>query len=300
MKLMSLEDFYKNTSTTLPEGINKEIGHFNVFRMKDLVAKNGGRPSMVYNRKAYYKISLIDGATTVEYADKTINIQKSGLLFATPKVPYQYQAHRVNRSGYFCIFTGAFLMKSKSDVADDFPIFKPGAYPVFNISAKQGRELADLFEKMCNELASNYAYKYDSLRAYILELIHVGQKLHPGISERPTINAADRISVSFIELLERQFPIESPEHSIKLRTPNEYADQLSTHINHLNKLLKDVTGKTTTELISERIVQEAKILLKQTDWSISQISSCLGFREVAHFSNFFKKQTAFTPLSYRS
>jgi AraC-like DNA-binding protein len=70
-------------------------------------------------------------------------------------------------------------------------------------------------------------------------------------------------------------------------------------VNHLNKVLKENTGKTTTEIISGRITQEAKILLKQTDWSISEIAYCLDFEQVAHFSTFFKKQTSMTPLAFR-
>jgi AraC family transcriptional activator of pobA len=72
------------------------------------------------------------------------------------------------------------------------------------------------------------------------------------------------------------------------------------HVNHLNKVLKEHTGKTTTHIISSRVLQEAKILLKQTDWNISEIAYCLGFEEVAHFSNFFRKQTALTPVAFRS
>ena len=78
------------------------------------------------------------------------------------------------------------------------------------------------------------------------------------------------------------------------------ADRLAVHVNHLNKILKDNTGKTTTELISSRVIQEAKILLKQTNWNVSEISYSLGFEEVSHFSNFFKKQTSLTPLVFRS
>ena len=74
---------------------------------------------------------------------------------------------------------------------------------------------------------------------------------------------------------------------------------LAVHVNHLNKVLKENTGKTTTELITSRVVQESKILLKQTDWNISEIAYSLGFEEVAHFSNFFKKQTSLTPLAFR-
>jgi AraC-like DNA-binding protein len=64
--------------------------------------------------------------------------------------------------------------------------------------------------------------------------------------------------------------------------------------------LKENTGKTTTDVISGRIAQEARLLLKQTDWNISEIAYSLGFEEVAHFSNFFKKQSGFSPLSFRA
>jgi AraC-like DNA-binding protein len=104
----------------------------------------------------------------------------------------------------------------------------------------------------------------------------------------------------FIELLERQFPIESPHQKLNLRAAKDYADRLAIHVNHLNKVLKENTGKTTTDLISSRIVKEAKILLKQTDWNVSEIAYCLGFEEVAHFSNFFRKQTSFSPLAFRN
>ncbi|WP_426672192.1 helix-turn-helix domain-containing protein [Mucilaginibacter sp. McL0603] len=68
----------------------------------------------------------------------------------------------------------------------------------------------------------------------------------------------------------------------------------------MNKVLKENTGKTTTDIIAGRIIQEAKILLKQTDWNISEIAYSLGFEQVAHFSNFFRKQTTLAPLAFRS
>jgi AraC-like DNA-binding protein len=55
-----------------------------------------------------------------------------------------------------------------------------------------------------------------------------------------------------------------------------------------------------TRDFSSRIIQEAKILLKQTDWNISEISYTLGFDDLANFSNFFIKQTSFTSMVFRS
>jgi AraC family transcriptional activator of pobA len=153
---------------------------------------------------------------------------------------------------------------------------------------------------MQKELTSDYAYKYDLIRNYVMELIHYGQKLQPATELYHEHTASARVSSLFAELLERQFPIESPLQSLKLRTAKDYADRLSIHVNYLNRVLKEQTGQTTKNLISSRIVQEAKILLKQTDWNVSQIAYSLGFEEVAHFSNFFKKQTSISPLTFRS
>ena len=221
-------------------------------------------------------------------------------LFATPKVPYHWLPQDFDQSGYFCVFTDEFLVPTKSGmIIDDLPIFQPGSYPVFQISEEEAAEIDAIFRKMEKELSSDYAYKYDLLRNYLIELIHYGQKLQPATILHPTHNASARVSSLFAELLERQFPIESPRQQLKLRTANDYAQRLSVHVNHLNKILKENTGKTTTAIISSRVIQEAKILLKQTDWNISEIAYSLGFEEVAHFSNFFKKQTSLRPVAFR-
>ncbi|PSR55518.1 AraC family transcriptional regulator [Adhaeribacter arboris] len=307
--IASLQDFYREMGfvnnneleTILPDGINKEIGHFNVFSIASTRKKLKETKVMPYNRRTYYKISLINGHNRAEYADKVIDIPKHGLLFASPKVPYNYIPQDEQQSGYFCIFTQEFLATSRSGVIlDELPIFKPGGYPVFQLNENQVKELKQLFEKMFQELASDYPFKYDLLRNYVLELIHYGQKLQPDITQYTAHNATARITGLFVELLERQFPITSPGQQLELRAAKDYAERLAIHVNHLNKVLKENTGKTTSDFISGRLAQEAKILLKQTDWNVSEIAYALGFEEVAHFSNFFKKQAGLSPLAFRS
>jgi AraC family transcriptional activator of pobA len=301
METATLESFYKDTKGLIPEGINKELGHFNVFKIDDFISQMRKKGAMPYNRRSYYKISLIRGRNKAEYADKVIHIEHNGLLFATPKIPYNYVPQDEHQQGYFCIFTDEFLLRNKTGlVLDDLPIFQPGGYPIFQLSKEDTDDIGRIFEKMYKELSSNYAFKYDLLRNYVMELIHFGQKLQPATALYPLHSASARVSSLFVELLERQFPIESPNQKLILRTAKDYADRLSVHVNHLNKVLKENTGRTTTEMITSRITQEAKILLKQTDWNISEIAYSLGFEQVAHFSNFFKKQTTFAPIAFRS
>jgi AraC family transcriptional regulator, transcriptional activator of pobA len=308
METITIDKFYQQISggkedleSLLPKEYTKQIGHFNIFNIADLRARHKSTlPPMPYNRRAYYKISLIIGKNKVEYADKVIDIENQGLLFATPKIPYNYVPQDENQTGYFCVFTDEFLVKNTSGIIlDDLPIFRADGYPVFQISEEEVEDISLIFKKMYKEISSDYAYKYDLLRNYVLELIHYGQKLQPATALHPTHNASARVSSLFLELLERQFPIESPQQKLNLRTAKDYAERLSVHVNHLNKVLKENTGKTTTDIISERIIKEAKILLKQTDWNISEIAYCLGFEEIAHFSNFFKKQTTLAPLGFR-
>ncbi|RDC66180.1 helix-turn-helix domain-containing protein [Adhaeribacter pallidiroseus] len=307
--ITSLQDFYREMGFVndielkhlLPDGLEKEIGHFNVFNIASLRQKVKETKLMPYNRRIYYKISLIKGHNRAEYADKVIDIRDNALLFASPKVPYNYLPQDEQQAGFFCIFTPEFLAASSTSILlDELPIFKPGGYPIFQLNAGQIKELEYIYEKMFRELASDYAFKYDLLRNYVLELIHFGQKLQPDIATYTLHNATARIAGLFVELLERQFPITSPGQQLELRTAKAYAERLAVHVNHLNKVLKENTGKTTTDVIGSRLVQEAKILLKQTDWNVSEIAYSLGFEEVAHFSNFFKKQAGLSPLAFRS
>ncbi|WP_207532466.1 helix-turn-helix domain-containing protein [Desertivirga arenae] len=310
LKSTSLEQFYeeasifsgKDINSLLPPDINREIGHFNIFDIAETIREQRKKQEMPYSRRSYYKISLIKGRSTAEYADKVIEINKNALLFATPKVPYHWIPREESLNGSFCIFSSEFLIKAKSGVdIDELPIFKAGGYPVFQLNDDEIEEIEFIFRKMKKEISSDYVYKYDLLRNYVVELIHYGQKLQPlGINTNTEKNASARVTSLFIELLERQFPIESPNQKLNLRSAKDFADTLAIHVNHLNKALKESTGKTTTSIISSRVLQEAKILLKQTDWNVSEIAYSLGFEEVAHFSNFFKKQTSYTPLSFRS
>ena len=297
----SLDDFYKRNAAPLPNGITKEIGHFNVFEAETLFDKKTGTRIMPYSRRAYYKISWIRGKSRAEYADKVIDINESALLFATPKIPYNWLPADSNQTGMFCIFTADFLTPHKAGVSlDDLPIFQPGQLPVFQLNAEEVKEIEYIFRKMYKELGADYKFKYDLLRNLVLELIHYGQKLQPMQAISTAQNASERISSLFIELLERQFPLESMNQRLNLRTAKDYADRLAVHVNHLNKVLKEVTGHTTTQIISNRVIQEAKILLKQTNWNIAEISYTLGFDDLSHFSNFFKKQTSFTPATFRT
>jgi AraC family transcriptional activator of pobA len=71
------------------------------------------------------------------------------------------------------------------------------------------------------------------------------------------------------------------------------------HVNHLNRVVRDATGKTTSQHLSERLLLEATDLLQHSNWSIADIADALGFAYPSYFNKFFKKHTGCTPLQMR-
>lgn len=287
-------------SALLPEGIQQEVGHFNVFNLTEIKPTAREKSAVSCASRAFYKISFLTGCSLVEYPDRTVEISRPTLAFSTPKSPF-YWSPVGQQNGQFCVFTAEFLHPAKSGaILDELPIFKSPEHPVYALSDDDITRVQGIFNDMEAEISSNYAYKYDLLRAYTLELIHLGQKLQSTVMLHPNHSAPARTTSLFLELLERQFPLESPQQKVTLRTAKQYADQLAVHINHLNKVLKETTGLTTTELITGRILQEAKALLRHTNWTIAEIADSLGFSDFAHFAKFFKQETSLAPGAFRS
>lgn len=296
-KTETLQEFYQHKFSAVPETLQQDIGHFNVFRMEDCIID--GRVMVKYSRRDFYKVSLVRGHNLFHYADKTVEVKGSTLIFFNPQVPYAWESLSGESQGYFCIFKESFFTGAGRSNIHDLPMMVPGGIPSYQLNKTQDKEVAQLFKKMLSEISSDYVYKYDLLRSYLTEIIHYALKMQPSEMLYQHADARSRITSVFTDLLERQFPIESPAQRFALRSANDFARQLSVHVNHLNRAIRETTGKTTTAHIAERLTSEAKALLKHTNWNISEISYALGFEEPAHFNNFFKKQTNITPGAFR-
>jgi AraC family transcriptional activator of pobA len=301
-KLETIEDFYQEKIGWLPESVRYDLGHFNVFKSEPYVGPSP-KPAP-YRRRDYYKITLSYGPSQLQFADKVVQIEKQALSFSNPQIPYSSGDLSGIRGGFFCVFNQQFFHPGSVLQFGDlnkYPVYQPAGTHAFELTDEQAQRVEAIFQRMLDEINSGYAFKYDLIRGLIMELIHFALKMQPGGAAhvKHPLNASERITSLFIELLERQYPIEDVHQKIALRSASDFARQLNIHVNHLNRALKEITGKTTSQIITERSLQEAKILLKQSTWSVSEIAFALGFLEVAHFNNFFKKHVGLTPLQFR-
>ena len=296
-KVETIEEFYKRKFDWMPDNIRNEIGHFNVFKLEPFVGSNA--TPVPYKRRDFYKIMLVVGNCAVHYADQVVEVKKQALSFSNPNIPYKWEHLDNIRSGVFCIFNQHFFHQYGN--LDQYAVFQPGGTHIFELTDAQVDQVNGMFKRMFEEINSDYIHKYDVLRTIVFELIHYAMKMQPSAKfDKQPINASQRISTLFLELLERQFPIDENHQSITLRSASDFAKQLNIHVNHLNRAIKDTTEKTTSQVIAERLLQESKILLKHSSWSVSEIAYALGFTEVTHFNNFFKKHTRLSPLKFRN
>ena len=296
-KVETIEEFYQNKFAWMPDNIRNEIGHFNVFKLEPFVGNNA--KSIPYKRRDYYKIMLVMGQSQVHYANRVFQVQRQALSFSNPQIPYKWEHRDTIRSGVFCIFNTHFFHQYGN--LNQYSIFQPGGTHIFELTDEQVEQVTVFYKRMFEEINSDYIHKYDVLRTIVFELIHFAMKLQPSATlDKQPLNASQRIATLFLELLERQFPIDDSHQQISLRTASDYAQQLHVHVNHLNRAVKAITEKTTTQLIAERLVQEAKILLKHSAWTVSEIAYTLGFKETTHFNNFFKKHVSISPLQFRT
>ncbi|MEN7547600.1 AraC family transcriptional regulator [Rapidithrix thailandica] len=288
----TIKDFYQRHGQDY-----SHAGQFNIYRREEFACHDTSLPP---NRRDFYKISLVTkGEGILSYADKSIQLKNSAITFLNPLIPYAWGPTTEDQTGYFCLFTEDFINQNKAESLSQSPLFRVGGNHILIPDDEKMHFLSGIFENMLTEMQSTYIHKYDLLRNYIQIIIHEALKIQPPETKIQHKNAHARISSLFLELLDRQFPIDAPQHTLSFKTANEFADQLSIHTNHLNRALKETTGKTTTQWISERVVQEAKSLLLHSSWNISEIGYCLGFEHASNFNIFFKKQVGSTPKQFR-
>jgi len=273
-----------------------QAGQVAAYRIEDVPAP----AQFPHVRRDFYKIKLLCGAKGVlSYANKRVEVQGSALIFANPLKPFSWELTSGQATGFACLFTEEFITGHlrTASVAGS-PLFRAGGTPVLFPPPEVETRLHSLFELILAELQSSYAHKYELLRNYLQIILHESLKL---THDAPTASspAATQLCARFLELLDRQFPLASPQQPLLLRNANEFAQQLAVHTNHLNKAVQAATGRPTTAHIAERLAEEAKALLRHSNWSVADIGYGLGFGHTSNFNTFFRRHVGQPPQQYR-
>ena len=100
--------------------------------------------------------------------------------------------------------------------------------------------------------------------------------------------------------LQRRFATQLEQDFARLHDAAHYAVALRVPASALSKALTHTTGRSTKELITERVMLEAARLLRFTELTIGEIAHRAGFDDQLYFSRAFKRHHGDPPMAYRA
>jgi AraC family transcriptional regulator, transcriptional activator of pobA len=254
------------------------------------------------NRREFYKILYItEGACVLSIGLKSYYVDKPTIFFIPPNEILTFKKMDWQSDGFICFFKRKLADNNQSlkIILDKYGLFADPAKSAISLSDTDVEALNSIFEKM---LAINVQHggpvEEDMLQIYLQLLLATVAKntSHP---EPDTISDEFRHINEFFQLLENEVSGINYTSPIQAKTAQEFADKLLIHPNHLNALLKKHTGKNVSTHIKTKLLEESKVLLAQTDWSVQQIGYAVGFADQPNFSLFFKKNAGVTPADFR-
>ena len=161
-------------------------------------------------------------------------------------------------------------------------------------------QLATINRQMQEAYSSDSAVRYPVISHLLaVMLLRIKEKIWKDYNPIYEGNRSSQIVISFKRMLEQHYRDLSVGKAEVAYRVQDYASALSLHPNYLSSVIKSKTGKTITTWIADKTLSEAKALLQNTATPIKEITYRLGFTEASHFSNFFKKHTGSSPVTYR-
>ncbi len=264
-------------------------------KMEDIYQAAQGKTDKPH-RHDYYTVIFVKEAAGKHILDfEEYDLQPDSLYFIFPGQVHQLIAER-EPTGWVMNFTTEFLVNQgiPCSIIDDIFLYNDfGKSPPLFPGPDVARKLEQLMKLMETSLQDFLHYSGDAigalLRLFLIQSINMCQLNKEDNTQ--LVDSFNSIARSFRKLLDENF---KRSHQVK-----EYADMLSVSADYLNKTIKSITGKTPKQHIQNKIITEAKRLLLFTDLSAKEIAFDLGFGEAAHFSNFFNRNTGFSPAAFR-
>ena len=266
-----------------------------VHELKDLLTEEEFIPSKPH-RHTYYQILFVEKGSGIHKVDfNKTEINAPVIYFLSPGQVHDLVFERKETEGYMINFDGEFFDKflTKSNGLDGLPFFGyRKSINSFHIETEKVQELKNIFKKINSLFEAKSKMHVEFIRIYLLELFYTVMSGTEENTENINITNQKSIIYRFEKLVEQNY---TTEHY-----PKFYADKLAITANYLNFICKNFSGKKAGEIIRDRVILEAKRLLVNSEFSISQIAFQLGFDDNSYFTKFFKTFSGNSPSEFRN
>ena len=232
---------------------------------------------------------LSEGSVLVDIGDATYFMQEDDLIIIPAGQIFKVRYYE-NSKGYMGGFHAAALGVS--------PGVAVWSNPKIILSKSASSYVAALLERLCVE---NEQSEPDEgiISGYLMAFIAEAEAVCRKDGGQATSHG-DAVCSRFFELLFHNGGEEASQSHPAKFSVTFYADKLQITPNHLNKVVKGVTGKSPSVWIEEAVIQEAKRLLRTTVLPLGEIASMVGILDQSYFARRFKKHEGLSPREYRN
>ncbi|AXS41267.1 AraC family transcriptional regulator [Breoghania sp. L-A4] len=249
------------------------------------------RSDAISNRQI---VLLSDGAGEAESEDQTFALTAPVLLWLGGGQPVRLQT-AAGATGFLAEIGNEIIVDAIGDQAEAVHLrYMVDRSMLLSLSGQRTlrSDITMSFEALLRELRQPQKGSPMLLSAH-LRIILVAMMRISGVEEVAlhSHGARSHLLQRFRQLVEMHFR----EHW-KI---SGYADTLGISSDRLHAVCTGELGKTPKALVAERLAREAGLRLERSAMTIEQLSHSLGFRDPAHFSNFFKRTTGIRPGEYR-
>jgi len=245
----------------------------------------------------FYEILFITRGSGYHIIDSNeYEIKPPCIFFMSPG-----QAHKLELSqdigGYIFLFTAEFYLLNQANknklLAMPFFFSLDQNNPPLKFKAdEQTAFLTQLFFRGVKEVQAEVQGNESIIRSLLDLILEICLQLYPKENSSFQNSRGHLLVKNFLVLIEENY-----QNNLSI---NEYAQMLAITPNHLTQIAKQITGKTSIQLLQNKIILETKRLLIYTEMTVTEIADYMNFSDQSYFTKYFKKACGETPLQFRN
>jgi AraC-like DNA-binding protein len=270
--------------------LKTDFGKFFIVRVEDMI-RLIKLPVPPTRSTTHTLIYLTDGEVTMTIGSEAYRIFKNECLIVPAGQVFSFGNLDINK-GFLCNFHNDMIVGKfgKNELLQDFEFLYVWGNPYIPLEMETSKFVHQLLARILLTYANEGLRNLELIQSYFLATLCEINQIYKPLSDS-TQTTAITIANKFKALL---FSNIKTKHKV-----TDYAILLNITPNHLNRIVKKITGKSPTLWIDETLILEAKVLLYQTNDAISAIANAIGIEDSSYFSRLFKKKEGVTPLEFR-
>jgi len=245
-------------------------------------------------------LMIVDGTGSYTIDNISFELKPASFYFTTPGHLKSFVIEKPWK-GFILSFTETFIKEYYSgNLFTEFPFLVAETTPPIYLNQPLEKDIFKRFDTLLEHYQTEGQFKYQMITNILIAFLY---KVKEMLTTAPALEGKQfgysALVIKFRKYLDDHFREVLSGKVAAIYNGIQIADALAVSADYLGTVVKKETGRTVTKWITERTVMEAQSLIRNSSYSISEISYMLTFQDPTNFTKYFKKNTGFSPKQYR-